>query len=156
MVKRQKLWCVIDRIEDSRDVKTGVGKKYLVDLVNGTKPVWVLSKDLSPGVAKSYDDSNATPKKAKAHVNRGFVRKRELFAKKGEPEDPVKLERRHAKWIVAADQWVRKINKVRRGVMFGANNLFDAVMFVTNILSCSSPCRCCRLRLRSGVKPLPS
>jgi hypothetical protein len=121
MPKRQKLWAVIDRIETSRDVTTGMGKKYLVHLVDGTKPVWVLSMDLSPGVAKNYDECQTTPKKAKAKVNRGFVNKpsdktkRVLFGK----ADPIKLAFRNAKWVVAADNWVANINKVM-GIMTDA------------------------------------
>ena len=119
MPKRQKLWAAIDRIVESRDVTTGIGKKYLVHLVDGTKPVWVISKDLSPGVAKCYDERHDTPKKAKAKVDRGHVKtpsdvpKRSLFFGKSAKVDPIKLERRNSKWIVDAEQWVREINKAR-------------------------------------------
>ena len=146
MPKQHKLWYVIDRIEESRDVTTGLGKKYLVHLVDGTKPVWVLPKDLSPGVATSYDHGNVTPKKAKARVNRGYVRKqtknkRVLFGKTGET-DVLKMERRNSKWIAYVEQWVCKINKVRCCNVCGQ----QVVVLCTANFVCASSYRCCRFR----------
>ena len=66
-------WCVIKTIEKSKEVTHGVGKKYLVHLVNGTKPVWVQSKHLAPGVGFFYEKFQTTPNKARAKVDRGYL-----------------------------------------------------------------------------------
>ena len=122
MVKqKQKLWCNIDRIEKCKTVSCGTGKKYFVHLVDGTKPLWVLAKDLSSGVSVFYDEKQSTPKKAKALVDRGYVQspaaKRSLFganqpAAKKSTQDPLKLLKRNTRWIVDADHWVSQLNKV--------------------------------------------
>ena len=113
MKKQQQLWCEIDYIEESKSVKHGDGRKYLVHLVNGNKPVWVLPKNLSSGVCSNYEKSMAIPAKSKARVDRGYIKsrtKRALFTQT--PEDVLKLARRNSRWIVTASQWHAQVNKV--------------------------------------------
>lgn len=115
MGRRQKLWCVIESIEKSKVVTHGIGKKYLVHLVNGTKPVWVQSKDLSSGVCACYDETKTIPKKAKAKVDRGYVASaksgHKLFESKS-PQDPVKFAKRNSRWIIGVEKWISCTNKV--------------------------------------------
>ena len=112
--KSQQLWTAIESIEKSKDVTRGIGKKYFVHLVNGTKPVWVLGKNLSGGVSACYDASKTIPKKAKARVDRGYIKRKNKtnVAVKQSPEDPVKLAKRNMRWIITAGTWIAEINRV--------------------------------------------
>ena len=116
MVKRlKKLWCVIKSIERSKALTHGVGKQYLVNLVNGTKPVWVQSKDLSTGVCSCYDNTQITPKNAKARVNRGYLasaKSKHTTFKSKSPQDLVKFAKRVARWIAGTETWISRTNKV--------------------------------------------
>lgn len=91
-------------------------------------------RDLSPGVAASYLSGNTIPQKARARINRGFVEKQKAYLQwlasnmdtttSGTPTttasspplekapDPIKLARRHARWIVTVQEYVKGVNTV--------------------------------------------
>ena len=148
MGRRQKLWCVIESIEKSKEVTRGIGKKYLVHLVNGTKPVWVHSKDLSSGVCACYDETQTTPKKAKAKVDRGYLvsakSKHTLFESKS-PQDPVKLSKRNSRWIIDVERWISCTNKVCFVDVPKRKTVPNIMHVFLN--------RYCRLLYQSGRKP---
>ena len=55
------------------------GKKYLVKLVGVDKLLWVSDKDLSKGVAKTYQADGSVVNNAKAHVDRVYVKNQQVF-----------------------------------------------------------------------------
>ena len=97
--------------------ETKFGDKFLITLVGVDDKLWVQQKDLSTAVAECFKTGIPLPKKAKSLVNRGFVEKQKKYVtqllikdlrsgsstslslKKSQTLDPLKVARRHARWI---------------------------------------------------------
>ena len=77
--KSGKLWGQLEKIVESKPDRFASGQRYYVKLIGVDKPVWVLAKDLSKGVAKNYEADGCLVKGAKALVNRGFVMHQKTF-----------------------------------------------------------------------------
>ena len=105
--------------------ETKFGDKFLTKLFGVDDAVWVQQKDLSAGVAECFKTQNPLPKKAKSHVNRGFVEKTKRHGTQllesgdssaspspKKKHDPIKLARKHAGWIVTVQSYVSSMNSV--------------------------------------------
>ena len=155
--KSDKLWGQLEKIVESKPDRFASGQKYYVKLIGVDKPVWVLAKDLSKGVAKNYEADGCLVKGAKALVNRGFVMQQKTFlnnkvisficlyslrslvhvlclqeADKSPTADPVKLRKRIGGWVTVVQEFVMAMNKVLRSPVSKRCAAFDDMMTSLN------------------------
>ena len=129
--KAQKLWAVVEAVTKHRETK--YGDKFCIKLVGVDGEVWVQAQHLSAGVGANFLNKKALPKNDKFLINRGFVVKQQKYLRlqndqadtgtssvsplsKKQEVDPLKTARKHSRWIVVTQFYVRAINKVLRCV----------------------------------------
>ena len=126
--QRGKLLTLVEKILESKTATHGqtVFKTKFIGL---DKVLWLCEKDFSKGVIPCYNLQQSLPKSAKGRIDRYYYNLQQLYFRNKKnglsiaktsvgdireaiTRDPIKLEKRSARWIITAQQYVRSLNRV--------------------------------------------
>ena len=119
---RTKLWAKIEEILDKKESSAGL-VQFKLKLLGIEKPVWVVSGNLSQGVASNYKNDLGLARNAKAKVDRVVAEEQKEFMQQSPASketkkkqlkslDPLKVASKFGKYISLSQMYHHAINKI--------------------------------------------